>query len=155
MRDKDVRLAMKTLVEATGEVDEVSLKGLPTEWGSRAGQYKFVVIQPDTMVQQDLWDGRDCTGLLVTSTCLITVLARDEDPQVRDELAERLVSIIINQIQGKQLALLSNPDHTRFVRARFLPPKPPERRVVMTMTYDYILDSWWAFDSDDEERSLR
>jgi hypothetical protein len=155
MRDKDVRLAIKKLLEETNQFNLVSLKGLPAQKGAPAGDLAFAVIQPDTINQMDRWDsGEEALnalapiGLEITSTVLVTVMSRNEDPQIRDERAENLAELAINTIQGKALAGLTCPDLTRFVNARFLPEKPPERRVVLLFRYVYILDGWAAYDVD-------
>ncbi len=149
-RDRDVRNAIKTLIEATGQFDTVSRKGLPAEYGSSAGDLKLAIIQPDTIAQSDRWDATDEIGLHVDSTVMITILARNEDPEVRDDLAENLMWVAINAIQGKSLAELTAPDLTRFVRAKFMKPKAPERQIVCTFVYSYIVDGWSGYEPDEE-----
>ncbi len=150
LRDRDVRNAIKVLLDATEQFDSVSLKGLTTEYGSSAGDLKLAIIQPDTIAQSDRWDATDEIGLHVDSTLTITILARNEDPQTRDEIAENLLFLAINAIQGKSLAGFTEPDFTRFVRARWMKPKVPERQIVCTFVYSYLVDTWSGYEPDEE-----
>lgn len=150
LRDRDVRNAIKVLLDETKQFDVVSLKGLPSEYGTAAGALKLAIVQPDTIAQSDRWDATDQIGLHVDSTITITILARNEDPQERDELAENLMLIAIDEIQGKSLAGMTAPDLTRFVRAKFVTPKVPERKIVCTFMYSYIVDNWSGYEPDEE-----
>lgn len=148
MRDRDVRNAIKSLLEKTSQFDEVSLKGLPEDWGMRAGSAKAVVIEPFSVAQRDLWDGGPSTGLAVTSQVNLTIMVRNSDPQLCDEECERLLDVAIDNIQGKSLASFTNPDHSRFLQAQFQKRVAPTRRLLATFGYEYIVDGWAEYDDE-------
>lgn len=149
MRDKDVRLAMRDLLEKTNAFDEVSLKGLPEDWGSRAGSSKISFVEPLNYTQTDLWDGGPNTGSTANNQATITIAVRDSDPQACDEKCELLLQTAIDAIQGQSLANLTVCDHTRFVRAQFQKRVAPERRLVATFAYEYIIDAWDGYEIDE------
>ncbi len=148
MRDRDVRQAIKDMLDDTNQFNEVSLRALPEDIGVAAGQLAFVLIQPVSDKQEDRWDGGEFTGMVNNATISITCMVRNSDPQLCDEACELLRNVVIDTIQGKSLADITVPDHTRYVGTVWQARKPPERRIVMTFVYETIMDSWDGYDEE-------
>jgi len=145
-RDRDVRRAIQTALQGTGVFDAVLLTGLPEVYGGKASDAAVATIEPSASQQSDHWDGGAQTGLVITSRVTITFLARAEDPQVRDEAAEQLLQTAMDTIQGSSLANLTLPDKTRFTAWVWQTASPPERRIMSTCVYDYIVEGWAGYD---------
>ena len=107
MHDRDVRNAIQSALEATGAFDGVWIWGLPDNRGSGASQLAAAAIEPQSSSQNDLWDGGPETSLVVTSTVVITLLFRCEDPQLRDEGVELLFDTAANALNGQSFAELT------------------------------------------------
>jgi hypothetical protein len=77
---------------------------------------------------------------------VITLLQRNEDPQLRDEAAELLFDTAANALNGQSLADLTLPQLTRFVSWKWQKPEAPERRISATFSYQYIVEGWDSYD---------
>ncbi|MHB8359801.1 MAG: hypothetical protein ACYDCP_09950 [Thermoplasmataceae archaeon] len=148
-RDRDVRNAIQTALQATDAFSEVYLWGLPEDYGSGASQIAVAVIEPHSSTQADHWDGGPGTGLVVTSVVTITLIYRHEDPQLRDEAVELLLDVAANTLNGQSLASLTLSELTRFTSWRWETPSHPERRISATFSYQYIVDGWADYDTSE------
>jgi hypothetical protein len=146
-RDRDVRDAIQSALQATEAFDAVYLWGLPEDYGSGASQLAVAVIEPESSTQEDLWDAQPSGALQVTSRATITFLARNEDAQLRDEAVEDLFDTAANALNGASLANLTEPALTKFISWRWAPPTAPERRIVSTFTYRYLVAGWDEYDT--------
>ena len=101
-RERDIRQMIRDVLEATREFDGVYLSGLP-EAGRRSGDARAVWIEPGETTGPRPWD--DTAGdLLMTCRVNLAFLARDDDPQIRDETAELLLNVAANALGGQALA---------------------------------------------------
>lgn len=150
-RDRDVRDAIQSALAATNAFDEgaVWIWGLPEDYGSGASKLAAAAIEPESSTQDDRFDGGPSTGLVVTSRITITFLYRHDDPQIRDEACENLVEYAAVALNGQSLASLTMPDTTKFAGWRWLPATAPERRIVSSFVYQYIVDGWASYDETD------
>ena len=105
------------------------------------------MIEPESSTQEDRWDSQTGGGLLVTSRVTITLYARAEDPQIRDEAVELLLDITANALNGESLAGLTLPGLTRVLQWRWEKPAPPERTIPVIFSYQYIVEGWDAYDT--------
>ncbi len=146
MRDRDVRNAMQTALAATGAFDAVFLWGLPEAHGSGASRLALATIEPLSSAQEDKFDSAATGSLVVASQVQLTLLARHEDPQTRDENAELLLDVAADALNGQSLAGFTIPELTRLVSWRWSPPTAPERRIEAVFSYQYIVDLWNSYD---------
>ena len=145
-RERDVRNAIQSALQATGAFDGVFDWGLPEDYGSGASNASIAVIEPESSSQDDRWDASPDGGLIVTSRVTLTLIARAEDPQLRDEAAELLFDTAANALNGQSLAGLTLPGLTRFASWRWEKPAPPERRIASIFSYQYIVEGWDSYD---------
>jgi hypothetical protein len=145
-RDRDVRNAIQSALQATGAFDGVFVWGPPEDYGSGASNAALAVIEPESSTQDDRWDSAPGGGLVVSSRVTITLIYRAEDPQLRDEAAELLFDIAANALNGQGFAGLTLPQLTRFVSWRWEKPAPPERRIALVFSYQYIVEGWDSYD---------
>lgn len=136
-RDRDIRNAMRDLIDATGDCDVVTCAGLPEDQAYPGAATKCVNIEPLNYIDDDLCEGADGPILLRTGTAKVTFMATDEDGAVRDETVERLYHSACDVCNGISVAGLTYPAKTRFSTLRWLAAKPPERRGEATFTYQY------------------
>jgi hypothetical protein len=148
-RDRDVRNAIKTLLDATGAFDSdgVWITGMPEDSGSGSSIAAAAAIEPVSSTQDDRWDGVAETGLVITSTVAITLIYRNEDPQLRDEGAELLLDTAANALNGQSLAGLTLPDLTRFLSWAWVSPTAPERKIRAQFQYQYLVEGWGGADT--------
>ena len=85
--------------------------------------------------------------MLIASTVKITFLSRHEDPQLRDEAAELLFDTAANALNAQSLAGLTLPEHTKFKSWSWAKPMAPERQIVATFVYKYIVEGWNNYDT--------
>ncbi|ODU01698.1 MAG: hypothetical protein ABS79_01315 [Planctomycetes bacterium SCN 63-9] len=152
-RDRDIRRAIASILEATREFDGVYLRSVSEIPSLRAGDIRAVSIEPDSVDFSDsLGDGganpgSDSGALIVSGRLNLTFMVRDDEPVSRDEAAEQLVTIASNALNDQSLASLTMPPFTRFLSLKWLTPEPPERRISATFVYRYAVDSWTSFDT--------
>lgn len=149
MRDRDVRNAIQAALVATGAFDGVFVWGLPEDYGTGASNAAIAVIEPESSTQEDRWDAQPGGGLIITSRATITLIARGEDAQLRDEAAELLFEVAANALNGQSLAGLTMPPLTRFASWRWEKPAAPERRIVSIFSYQYIVEGWDSYDTSE------
>ena len=84
---------------------------------------------------------------MVTSLVTITFLYRHEDPQLRDEAAELLFDTAADALErpvpGRPHACRISHDSRRGAGRR---PSPPERRIIASFSYQYIVEGWDSYD---------
>lgn len=137
--ERDVRVAVRDLLDATTAFDGVYLSGLPERRGERGGDLQAAAVEPDETAASCGWD--DVSGSSVmTARATITLLARDDDPQTRDEMAERLLETARDALDGRSLAGKTLPEWTRIRSWTWLKPTPPERRIGATLEFRYLVD---------------
>lgn len=137
-RERDVRVLIRDLLEQTGAFDEVRL-GMPEARGSSAGRLRTAVVEPVQTVRNDPWDDLAADPLM---TCHVRVIlmSRDDDPQVRDDVAERLLNITANALLSDALAAWVIPSRTRFRSWTWEDAVAPERRISAILEYQYLVD---------------
>src|SRR5271163_941344 len=106
-RDRDVRNAIVTALVATDAFDAVWITGLPEDYGTGSSQLAAAALEPLSSTQTDDWDSETAGALRVTSRVAVTLLVRNDDPQLRDEAAELLFDTAANALNGQSLAALT------------------------------------------------
>ena len=147
-RERDIRTAIQNALAATQAFDGVHVFGLPEDCGSSADELAMAVIMPRSTQEDDLWDAGPAGGVIYRCTMALTVLARNEDPQARDEAAERLLNIAMNAINGQDLVPgLTIPDKTIVASWDWQKEEHPERRINCTISVWYEVEGWDAQDT--------
>jgi hypothetical protein len=140
-RERDIRNQIRDILEQTAAFDGVYLAGLPEDRGEPSGDTRSVSIEPGETTEADLWD--DTTGdLVMTCRVSLTLLARDEDPQIRDEAAEQLLNISASAVNGQSLGGATLAGLTRIRSWSWEKPKAPERRITAVLEYQYLVSDW-------------
>jgi hypothetical protein len=145
-RERDVRNAIQEALIQTGAFSDVWLTGLPEEYGQGASNLTAAAILPVSTRLVTGWDAAPVGGLDLSSKLTVSLLARDPDPQLRDELAEQLLDFLINAVNGQSLANFTIPQQTMVTSWRWVPPRPPERRITATVSFAYLV-TWNGFDT--------
>jgi hypothetical protein len=146
-RDRDVRNAIQTALEATDAFDGVFVWGLPADKGIGSSASAVAVINPMTSRQEDLWDAAPSGGLVITTRVQLALFYRNEDPQLRDEGAELLLDTAANALNGQSLAGLTFPQTARVIQWDWQPPTVPERQINAVFSYQYIVEGWDSYDT--------
>ncbi|AMV37365.1 hypothetical protein [Planctomyces sp. SH-PL62] len=144
-RERDVRGAIRDILDATGAFDAVYTAGLPEDRGERSGDRLAAAVEPgETRVAGQ---GDDVSGALAaTSHVTLVLLARDDDPAARDDQAERLLHTAAAALNGRSLAGSTLPGSTRIRSWAWRKPIAPERRIEAILEFQYLVEGWNAFD---------
>jgi hypothetical protein len=145
-RERDIRNAVKQALVATGAFSDVWIMGLPEDYGQVASSLTAAAIEPVSTRLKNGWDAAPAGALDYTSELSVTLLARNPDPQLRDEQVEQLLNFLINAVNGQSLANFTVPQHTVISSWQWLAPKPPERRISASLGFAYLV-SWDGFDT--------
>jgi hypothetical protein len=149
-RERDIRNLIADLLDQTGAFDSIYLSGLPEASGRPAGECQAVAIEPGetSLAAPDPWD--DSAGdLLLICRVNLTLLARHEDPQLRDELAELLLCTAADAVGGSTLGDATLPGRTRIRSWTWLKPVVPERRILAVLEFQYLVDGPSGFNTAD------
>jgi hypothetical protein len=145
-RERDVREAIQSLLDVTGKFDGVYLSGSPEDRGERSSDRYAAVVEPDATSAAAFWDDPDAGAMVMTATVALTVVARHEDPEIRDEAAELLLNTAADVLNGRSLAGLTLPGFTRVRSWTWLKPHAPERRIAAKIEYQYLVEPWSGLD---------
>jgi hypothetical protein len=146
MRERDVRNALRDALVATGAFSDVWLTGLPENYGGAASDLTAASIEPASTSLTTGWDAQIGGSLDYTSRLNVTLLARHDDPQLRDELAEQLVNTLHNAANGQSLAGITLPGKTYVQSWTWQPAAPPERRIAAQIAFSYLV-TWEGWDT--------
>lgn len=146
-RERDFRAAIRDLLEQTGAFDGVYLSGLPEDRGGSAAAAQAVSIEPAHTKGADA-SADDNGDLVMTCQIHLVILARHEDPQIRDESAERLLNVAAAALSGQSLGG-ALPGKTRVLEWSWEKPTAPERRISAVLELQYLVDGWSGFNIDE------
>jgi hypothetical protein len=147
-RERDGRVRVRDLLEQTGAFDGVYLSGLPEDRGQSSGDRRAAAIEPAATEFVTPWD--DAAGdLLFTCRLHLTLLARHEDPQLRDEMVEQLFYVAASALGGAALGPAVLPGRTVLRSWAWQQPAAPERRIAAVLEYQYLVDGWPGLDTSE------
>jgi hypothetical protein len=147
-RERDIRERIRDVLEDTGAYDGVYLSGLPEDRGEPSGDARSISIEPAETAAAAPWD--DTAGDQVMSCRVsLTIMARDEDPQIRDETAELLLNVAANALSGQALAGATLPGMTRITSWSWQRPRAPERRIAAVLECRYLVQGWSGASTDE------
>lgn len=163
-RERDIRSAVKDAIIRTGQVPAESVYlANADEVASKDSDPLVVTIDPhattlmasgpmSTSVSAKAavgWDAPGDTTLVPYQTQVtITVIARDQDPETRDNLAELTLAYIQDAIDGQVLVDgFTAPMDTIIGNWTWSKPVPPERRVAAIARVAYLVPGWDGFDT--------
>lgn len=147
-RERDFRNALEAALVATGQFSEVTLKGLPENYGEAASDLTAVSIQPHSTQIRTGWDAALGGGRVFQCQLVVTILARHSDPVLGDELAEQLLNTLRNVADGGVLvAGFNEPQRTQVTGWQWKTRTDVERRIAAILTYDYLQDGWNGADT--------
>ncbi len=148
-RERDVRNDLHDRLLATGAFTDVWITGLPEDSGSPASDLCAAAIEPNQTTYFTGWDASLVGGLCYTAMLNVTLLARQNDQQLRDERCEQLLEHLKNSVNGQSLAGITLPGKTMVSSWRWIKPKAPERRITAVVTFQYIEEGWDAGDVEE------
>jgi hypothetical protein len=140
-RDRDIRAHARDLLEITTVFDSVWLS---EESGQAATDQIAAEILPMTDNDYDRYD--DDGTMATTGHARLAVIARHEDQQTRDDIAERALYAACDTLNGRSLAGWTLPHFTRVASWKWAKPEAPERRIDAVLEYQYLNPDWTSFD---------
>jgi hypothetical protein len=146
-RDRDVRNAIASALEASGFFDAVITTGLRKLDDQAAEDLRAVSIQPVSSTQSDTWDAPVAAYVQVDSTVRLIFVVRAQDEQTRDDTVELLLMHAQDLLNGQILAGITLPEWTKFTSYTWEDPTPPERKITAAFAYRYLVSGWNSFDT--------
>mgnify|MGYP001049353879 CR=1 FL=1 len=144
-RERDVRDAIQELLDSTRAFDRIHSGAPPDAGGESSGARRSASIEPNGTVVAG--QGDDVGGALkATATVTLVLLARDDDPTVRDAAAETLLNTAAAALNGRSLGGITLPGSTRLRSWTWRKATPPERRIEAILEFQYLLEGWNDFD---------
>jgi hypothetical protein len=146
-RDRDIRNAIVAALQANDAVDAVYTTGLPKMDDQSAEDLLVASVQPIDWRESDLADGAPAGYMFIDGRVRIVFAARSTNEQERDDAVEDLLEFALNSLNGQSLAGLTMQTFTKFSDVRWVDPIPPERQIVATFQYKYLVPTWTSFDT--------
>ena len=144
-RERDVRNAIVNSLQQTGAFSEVAITGVPEQFGYGASDFTAASIEPIQTTFATGWDAAPSGSLDYNATCNVTLVARHQDAQLRDELAEQLLDYLCNVVNGRSIAGLTLPQKTMVTGWTWVAAQHPERRITASVNFTYLVQ-WNSFD---------
>lgn len=136
-----IRDDIRARLMSTGAFTDVYTH-LPEQWGRAASDANAAAVEIPSGRSVPRWDGGARLGLTKSQRFTVTLMARNQDPTLRDEAALDLLRRLESAINGQSLASITVPDHTYVESWTPLPERTPERRYRCIVTTEYIADNW-------------
>lgn len=148
-REHDVRQGAIDLLIATNQFDDVYHYSAPEDRGQKAGDLRAALVTPARSSYSVEWDDVTTGQPYCRHTFNVVVMARHDDPVTRDGMADQLMAVAMNALNGQSLAGLTNVQQTIVSDSIWLPEKPPERQVRLTVQTAYFTPGWNSFNTSD------
>jgi hypothetical protein len=146
-RERDIRRAVADALNATGAFDAVWIADPDDPTGNAASNWRAAGIRPGATTLLQGFDGAAGGGLVYRCQIPLTLVSRHEDQQVRDELAEELLNVARNALNGRGLGGLAIAQQTIVRSWTWMPPSPPERQVRAVIELHYLEEGWASSDT--------
>lgn len=143
-RERDVRRAIREMLDSTGMFDRVDLGIAADPGGGASGMLRTASIEPKETVVAGLGDDVS-GGLAATATVKILLIARDDDHIARDDAAEVLLNTTAAALNGRAIGGITLPGSTRLRSWEWRKAAAPERRIEATLEFRYLLEGWNDF----------
>lgn len=152
-RDRQILKAMADALRVVNAFDDVMTAGLP-EAGNDfpSGVNKACVLELVSWVVSDDDTADSGAGEDMVREVLFTawVSVRDEDPDTRDDEADRLACLVENTLGNTSFLSATLPGMTYFLHGEWQKPTHPERRIKLDGHTAYLIDSWQSHDADSD-----
>jgi hypothetical protein len=123
---------------------------MPEDRGRPASEGAMLIIEPGDGDEELLWDdGSGPADIVRTVNYTITIMVREEDPEVRVRELDRLFCVAANAIGGVSLLDVTIPDLGWIRRGHYQPAVSSEQRMRCTARFAYFIDGFGNHDTDE------
>ena len=149
-RDYDVLDDVRARLVATKEFDAVYRSALPETKGQSAGDRFAAAVEHRSW--EELSESADPSVIQSTRKLKwrLTLLVRDDDPEVRERELDRLLAVAQDALDGQSLAGVTLPDWTYLSSGVYEDAKPPEQHMRVEGYCAYYIEGWAGHDGSDE-----
>ena len=146
-RDWYVLEAIRDRLAETNAFDDVYLSGLPDGQGRGAGELKVAILEPADWDELDESDDEADVQDTVRVRFRLTLIVREEDPELRDREVDRLLNVAKNAINGQPLVPDQTiPGWTKLRKGKWEKAVTPERRMTVAGETAYWVDGETSHD---------
>ena len=135
---------------ALGVFDGVYRSALPEDKGQSSGDKLAAVVAPGDWDEVDERNDEETVQSTRRVRWALTLIARDDDPELREAALDDLLSASQNALDGVSLAGVTIPDWTRLRRGRYEPSQSPEQRMTVVGEFAYWVEGFDGHDGEDD-----
>ena len=146
-RDWDVFESISTLLAATNEFDNIYRSALPESNGQRSEDQLAACVAPRDWDEVDDADNASTQQIKRSVRWTLTLMVREDDPEIRERYLDRLLNIAMTAIDGKSLAGLTIPAWTKLRKGSYELPNAPEQRMTCQGEFVYWIDGFGSHDA--------
>lgn len=139
-------------LEALGRFETVLIGEQPArrnDFGADA--CPVAIVTPTGGDEMDDADDFDDVRNIVKGEFTVSLVVRARDPVERFVVLDQLRAAVMNAIDGQPLGGLTMPAFTRIRRWKYPPADDPEKQLVLSGEYSYIVDGHAAHDETDAD----
>lgn len=140
--DERIRWAIRDALLETGCFVGVHLTGDPESHGQSAGDTTAAFIDLPAGEGRSIADGGDESFVQEDRRLKVTLMVRHAEAEERDRQLAVLLQCLRNVVNGRSLAGLTVPDHTRLGPFSPSGPRSVERRYTCSVVYQYLAPNW-------------
>lgn len=139
--DRHVLRAIADAIRATNQFDGV-YRGIITDGAGKPADFAAIaVVYADNFEETSVYDDDDETQYQHNFRFRVTVEARNDDPELREEELDRLYCAIANVINYKSLDSLTIPALTLIRRGNYGKPDHPSQPLELYGETAYFVDA--------------
>jgi len=107
------------------------------------------IVTPISFDETDQWDNEEDVGAEREGSASITLIVREDDEAKRIDLLDRLSSAVCVAVNGQSLSGLTIPGRTRVSGGQWKDAEHPEKHLILTIKYLYLIDGYGGHDEDE------
>lgn len=142
-RDNDIYVAAVDLLKATNAFTEVTY-GEPLNVGPTPADTQYLCVINHTSDSE--LDDVDPIQIVRTCTATIQIDVREQDPETRVNVLDRLGNTVRKTLNGQSLASLTLPPLTLCRRGSLGKPSHPNQTLTLSFEFAYLIDGYGGHD---------
>jgi hypothetical protein len=148
--DWDILGDARDRLVATGAFDGVYRSAAPEDRGRKSADRYAAVVSAASWEEVDPYDDEREVQSERRVAWTLTLIARDDDPELREKALARLLAVAQDALDGVALGPgITIPGWTRLRKGRYLPAEPPEQRMAVSGEFAYWVEGYAGHDAGD------
>lgn len=145
-RDRKILKVIASLLRDASEFGLVTTSGPPEVHGQSAEHARLAGLELSDFVETSEYSDHDASYLIRVVQYILHIYVRDQDPDVRDDEADRLYNVATNALSGVGYEADVIPERSWLRRGQYLPADGIERRLRVLGQFVYTVPNWASHD---------